>query len=150
MADDIKTTNYKKNVERVAAELKKKLDPLTKQLDAILAELKTLSPKTNSSMKMRQSPEDKKKKDDLQKKAEEIKKKIETCLNGFRLELALLGDNSEVPKPELTKLGAWVKDVIDKKGLPITKTMKLTVEDLEFDFSKMKLGSGTVKLEIEF
>jgi hypothetical protein len=150
MAEDIKTTNYKKNVERLTAELKKELDPLAKQLDPILAELKAMSPKSGKSLSMRPSPDDKKKKDELQKKAEEIKKKMETAMNTFRRDLATITDNSEVPKPQLTKLGAWVKDVIEKKGLPITKNITLSAEDLEFDFSKMKLTGGTVTLEIEF
>ena len=150
MADDIKTTNYKKNVERLAAALKKKLDPLTKQLDGILAQLKEMSPKSGKSMSMRQSPDDKTKKDELQKKAADIKKKIETEINGFRRDVATLTTDSEVPKPVLTKLGAWLKDVIDKKGLPVTKHVTLKAEDLEIDYSKMTLKGGTFKLEIEF
>jgi Skp family chaperone for outer membrane proteins len=147
---DIKTENFKKNVEKLTAQLRKDLDPLVKQLDPILAELKALKAKKGKSLSMRGNDDDKKKTDEFQKKAADIRKKMEQAMSQFRLNLALQPDSAGVDKKELTKLGSWVSEVIERKGIPVSKNVTLGVDDLGFDFGKMKPTSGTITLTIEF
>ena len=138
MADDIKAENYKKSVQRLADEWSKEVGPLFKQLAGIAADLDKLK-----------LPDDKKQIDDLTKKRTEIGKKIDSATLGFNTSLNIIQDPVKADENELKKLPPWFKEIIKKKGIPLSKHWTLK-PDLDIDIKKKKVNSAGITLEWEW
>jgi hypothetical protein len=135
MADDIKAENYKKSVQKLADEWSKDVGPLFKQLVQIAADLDKLK-----------LPDDKKQIDELTKKRTEIGKKIDSATLGFNTSLNIIQDPVKAEESELKKLPPWFKEIIKRKGIPLSEHWTLK-PDLDIDIKKKKVNSAGVILE---
>ena len=165
MGYDIKTENYKKNVEKLVKEWNKDMKPLIDQVDKLEGELNQLSGKKvamalaqkqkPSLMRMRKdSPVDEqisKKLGELQDKSAELKKKMEKATQDFRRDLALLSkpEKSSMDQKTLEKLGSLVKKIVED-GIPVGKYVKIPVRDLGWDFNRNKPTSGSIAFSFEW
>jgi hypothetical protein len=143
MADDIKAESFKKSVDKIVDNWAKKVAPLLKQLDSVLADLDQLKAVKDPSA------DDKKQMDDLKKKCAEIQKQIEKANTELRLDLMLVEVPPKADDKELVKLPGWFKEIVKKKGLPLGKHVTL-VPDLSVDIKKKKVNSAGVTLKWEF
>lgn len=143
MADDIKAENYKKSVERLADDWSKEVAPLVKQLDPLVAELDKLKAIKDPSA------EDKKQIDDLTKKCADLRKKIDVATLEFNTSLRIIQDPVRADEKELVKVPTWFKDIIKRKGIPVSKHVTI-VPNIDFDLKKKKLKSGGLTLKWEF
>ena len=160
--DDIKTQNYKKNVQKLTDEWNKDMKPLVDQIDKIKGEIKqlevkqvALKQKKPSLMSMRGNQDQD---DNLDQKLQELRKKgaefreqmVKPTLEFRRnLELQAKPDVAKLEKDKIEKLAEWVKGVV-QDGIPVGKYFKIPLNDLGFDFKKMKATSGTINFSIEF
>jgi Zn-dependent oligopeptidase len=159
--DDIKTENYKKNVQKLVDEWNKDMKPLIDQIDKIKSEIKqlevkqvALQKKKPSLMSMRGGNTDDKldqKLEELRKKGVQYRDKMVKPTGEFRrnLELQAKPDVAKLEKDKIEKLADWVKGVV-QDGLPIGKNVKIPLGDLGFDFKRMRATSGTITFSIEF
>lgn len=140
MADDIKAENFKRSVEKIVDNWVRKVDPLFKQLDSVLADLDKLNKDPSA---------DKKQIDDLKKKCADIQKQIEKASTELRVDLMLIEVPPKADEKELVKLPGWFKEIIKKKGIPVSKRVTL-VPDLSIDVKKKALKSASLTLKWEF
>jgi hypothetical protein len=143
MADDIKAENYKKSVEKIVNNWASKVNPLFKQLAPVLADLDRLNATKDPGQ------DDKKKIDDLKKKCADIRKQIEKANTELRIDLMLIEVPPKADDKELVKLPAWFKEIVKKKGIPLSEHWTLK-GDLDIDIKKKKVNSASIILEWEW
>ena len=140
---DIYVENYKKSVTKILDIWAKENEKLGKQLAPILDELANLEAIKNPS------PADKKRIDELQKQREAIRKQVETAAVELRVNLMLIDVPPQADDKELVKVPAWLKEIVKKKGIPLSKSVTL-VPDASIDVKGKKLKSFSLSLKWEW
>ena len=140
---DINVENYKKSLTKILDTWGKDMEGLAKQLAPITDELAKLDANKTPG------PDDAKRSADLQKQRDAIRKRMDTVALELKVNLMLIDVPPQADEKELVKVPAWLKEIIKKKGIPLSKNVTL-VPDVSIDVKAKKLKSFSLTLKWEF
>ena len=135
MANEIKTEVFMKQVERLVDEWVKDMGSTLVKLEETAVEL--------ANLELIESPSavDKKQMEKLKKDLPGFRQKIEEINLGFKVSMMGITDPIQAEPQDLTKkLPSWVKEIIKKKGVRLTKHATVT-PDIGFDLKSKRIKS---------
>jgi hypothetical protein len=115
--------------------------------DAILKYEEILVEIANLELKEPLSADDKKQIEKLKKDLDAAVKKVEGIRDGLKVSMMGITDPIEAEPQDLTKnLPTRIKEIVKKKGMPISKKVTLT-PDVGFDVKSKRIKSFSVGLK---
>jgi hypothetical protein len=137
----LKQEVFMKQVERL-------IDLWVKDMgDAILKYEEILVEIANLELKEPLSADDKKQIEKLKKDLDAAVKKVEGIRDGLKVSMMGITDPIEAEPQDLTKnLPTRIKEIVKKKGMPISKKVTLT-PDVGFDVKSKRIKSFSVGLK---